>query len=1156
MRRSLAALLSLALAVAPTPAVAAAAPPPASQAGPNSQRITLITGDVVTVAGGRDGLRLLAFEPGSGREGIGYRVTKGRDGALSVVPGDALDLLANGRLDPRLFDLDRLIDDHYSDDKSKALAVLVQGPKGRSTAGAQQVMKDARLRKSLPRLAMSSFAVDKTKTTAQWKALVGGERSPRAFVGEVGKLWLDGRVKATLTESVPQIGAPQVWQSGHTGEGVKVAVLDTGYDTDHPDLAGKVIDSQDFTGQGVEDVAGHGTHVAATIAGTGATTSGAGKGVAPGADLVVGKVLGNDGSGVESDIIAGMEWATTTAGAKVVNMSLGGPDTAGVDPMEQAVNDLSAQTGALFVISAGNEGPRSQTIGSPGSADAAVTVGAVDKQNVLAEFSSSGPRVGDLAVKPDITAPGVDIVAAKAGGGLRSASGTSMAAPHVAGAAALLAELHPDWPATRLKAALTSSAVPTPGLTAFQQGTGRVDVNAAATATVIAEGAPVFGPVSSTVNAPVTRTVSYRNLGSTPVTLTLEVSAAGAPAGLFTVSATSVTVPASGTADVTVTVDGHGRPVGSYSGQLTATTGSEVIRTAIGAYVQPEQHTLNLVVKDRLGAPANTTVWVFSRQSDTETPVAIANGSGTIDLPAGSYYLGALIKTDDTWTMAVVPANMSQDRTIILDSQQAKKATVTVGEPTARQILRETYVNFHYGVEDGLYTGFSMADYVLPVSDQGITYTAIAYFDKEGSSATSPSPYFYRIVDQRSGVPSEPTFQGTPANLTKVDVTYRGTASYASLLVQPEFDTGLSSPAALIYSPVKMPSVVTEYRTPGRWRGLLRFDGKQVLSDPREFGSGLDNTETWNGAVIGPALPAKNGYWSGTAWRDNNEMVFNYIKLHSDSEAGHGGENADTEGSMRLFRDDQQIWSNFVKPRTWLVPVTVPEAPSQYKLTASATNRNGATSTQIDTEWTFTSDATANGPLPLMVVRYRPDGLDELNRAAAGTVTPVVTSVQREPGQAVTSLASCLIESSVDDGSTWTTVAQGSTCGTPQITNPAAPGFVSLRATLADQADNTAKQTIIRAYQVKEAPGSTRIRVQKDAGAGNRITIRGNVSPLTWSAGRDCVKVSTAVWDCWVPGIPAGQAFEYKPLINDSVWSIGSNYHGVGGTTQEITPTF
>ena len=143
-----------------------------------------------------------------------------------------------------------------------------------------------------------------------------------------------------------------------------------------------------------------------------------------------------------------MEWAAAQ-GADVVNMSLGAAfPSNGTAPMDQAVNALTRGSGTLFVVAAGNSGPSGSSVGSPGSADEALTVGAVDSADQIAEFSSRGPRIGDFAVKPDVTAPGVDIVAPLAAGAALGndgqvvdgrylkLSGTSRATPHVAGAAA------------------------------------------------------------------------------------------------------------------------------------------------------------------------------------------------------------------------------------------------------------------------------------------------------------------------------------------------------------------------------------------------------------------------------------------------------------------------------------------------------------------------------------------------------------------------------------------------------------------------------------------------------------------------------------------------------------------------------------------------
>src|SRR5262249_25652003 len=152
-----------------------------------------------------------------------------------------------------------------------------------------------------------------------------------------------------------------------------------------------------------------------------------------GAKLVIGKVLGDDGGGSDSDVIAGMEWAATQA--KIVNMSLGSDyvDPSN-NPVADAVNALSAKYGTLFVGAAGNAGPGVGTVGTPGDADAALTVGAVDSADQVAPFSS----VGGPQSKPDIAAPGVETISARAAGtsmgtiidaDYTAASGTSMATP-------------------------------------------------------------------------------------------------------------------------------------------------------------------------------------------------------------------------------------------------------------------------------------------------------------------------------------------------------------------------------------------------------------------------------------------------------------------------------------------------------------------------------------------------------------------------------------------------------------------------------------------------------------------------------------------------------------------------------------------------------
>lgn len=327
-----------------------------------------------------------------------------------------------------------------------------------------------------------------------------------ASLPEVAAVYLDFQVRATLNDSVPLVGAPQLWalsdQNGQPvrGRGIRVAVIDTGVDYTRPDLGGcfgpgcKVAGGYDFYNNDADpfDDNGHGTHVAGIIGANGTI-----KGVAPEATLLAYKVLGQDGSGWASAIIAALEVAAnpdgdpmTDDGAHVINMSLGGggnPD----DPLSQAV-DQAVQQGSVVVVAAGNAGGYA-TIGSPGSARRAITVAASTKYDARANFSSRGPIPGywDVA-KPDLIAPGAAI-ASTTPSGYQSWSGTSMAAPHVAGAAALLRQIRPSWRPDDIKANLMNNTLDL-GLDVFSQGVGRLQVNRAASAhTLIQPASLSFG---------------------------------------------------------------------------------------------------------------------------------------------------------------------------------------------------------------------------------------------------------------------------------------------------------------------------------------------------------------------------------------------------------------------------------------------------------------------------------------------------------------------------------------------------------------------------------------------------------------------------------------------------------------------------------------
>ncbi len=299
---------------------------------------------------------------------------------------------------------------------------------------------------------------------------------------DVEMIWFDEPVHTMLDASVPLIGAPQVWQAGFTGKGVKVAIVDTGIDPTHLDFAGRIIAIKDFTGEGNTDKNGHGTHVAGTIGGSGAASEGKYKGVAYEASLLAAKVLRGNGSGSTSDVMAGVEWAVQQ-GAHVINLSLGSDGACDGTDALSVLCDSAMDKGSVMCIAAGNAGPGGSTVGSPGCAKQVITIGATSKSDQIASFSSRGPT-SDNRVKPDVCFPGVSIVACRAAGttmgtpvndAYTSASGTSMATPHAAGACALLLQANPGLTPQQVKTILMNTAKNL-GLDANTQGTGRAQV--------------------------------------------------------------------------------------------------------------------------------------------------------------------------------------------------------------------------------------------------------------------------------------------------------------------------------------------------------------------------------------------------------------------------------------------------------------------------------------------------------------------------------------------------------------------------------------------------------------------------------------------------------------------------------------------------------
>jgi serine protease AprX len=355
-----------------------------------------------------------------------------------------------------------------------------------------------------------------------FKALKQLQNNPK-----VKRISVNHPVHGVTYTTARAIGADQAWGStynpGYDGTGITVAVLDSGV-YNLGDMSRKVVAQQDFVDNSNLDWYGHGSHVSATIVGTGANSSpGSGHavkymGVAPGAKVIGVRVLGSDGSGSTSDVISGIDWVIShksTYNIRVINLSLGHPvfESYKTDPLCQAVERAVAH-GIVVVVAAGNFGSNADGttvyggITSPANDPAVITVGAVDthgtiarSDDTIASYSSRGPTAIDGLIKPDIVAPGNKVIAypnrysnlylnnpsnrvyPKGSTNNDKAylllSGTSVAAPVVSGTVALMLDANPSLEPNAVKAILayTAQRMKIPNI--LEQGNGYVNAEGA-----------------------------------------------------------------------------------------------------------------------------------------------------------------------------------------------------------------------------------------------------------------------------------------------------------------------------------------------------------------------------------------------------------------------------------------------------------------------------------------------------------------------------------------------------------------------------------------------------------------------------------------------------------------------------------------------------
>ena len=1095
----------------------AAGPPAGAAAGAAVARaVTLLSGDRVRVLSG-DASRF-TVERAAGREHARF-VTERVHGDLLVLPLEALTLIADGTVDRRLFDVSLLLRSGYDDARRANLPVIVSYGRaaGTARAAAPTTLPGVTVARDLPAVGGVAGIVPKDHATGTWQALTAaapaattttpGPSTRATTPSGVTRIWLDGLRRPALDRSVPQIGGPAAWQAGYTGKGVRVAVLDTGVDATHPDLAGAVALAQNFTDDpDTRDTVGHGTHVASTIAGSGAASGGKYRGVAPDASLLIGKVCQENGC-PDSAILAGMQWAAEQH-ATVANLSLGGPDDADLDPLEEAVNTLTAQSGTLYVIAAGNDGPAAHTVSSPGSADAALTVGAVDRSDAIAPFSSRGPRTGDDAVKPDLTAPGVGIVAARAAGTSEGSpvgdtytalSGTSMATPHVTGSVALLAQEHPGWTAAQYKDTLMAAARPAPDQRVTDQGAGRVDVARAVTQNVSASPPSVSFGIEAWPHdddQPVTRTVTYRNDGTADVVLDLALTPDRAATGaVVTPDTTHLTVPAGGTADVHLTATIRpGDPDGVYSGELSATAGASRVVTPLSITKEVESYDITLTFTDRTGAaPGFAAALVSDLASGDQRELVARDGTLTARLPKGRYDVLGLVASatgDDLTVLAQPVLTVSATAAVAFDARTAAPVTLTVPDPSATPVaLGASYtdrtptqlVEVGIGGAGALFVGRQGP---AAPADQKVTGGVFGEWDRPVTAGGTAEQYL-TVKTFPGGLPHGYERHYHASELATVHHDLAGAGGTTGLLVTTlagdvlagsgGVQLPLPAVATVHLSTDDRPSWITDVllgttAAPDAVTGLLE--------GVREYRLGAPVRELWNRAPFGPVLPAPVGP-SDYVTRAG-DVLYAFPPLVGDA-AGHSGWALDgTATTLALYREGTLV----ARADSVAARFDVPPEPATYRLDATGVRADAkGPSSTVAASWTFRSghtDPAPPTPLPLLAVRYGtavptrdaadgPDGprTDDVRvdglRPARFLRIPV--TVQAQQGSTARRPVLTGVEVSTDDGGTWTPVTlhrdgDGWTVTTARPTT----GWVSLRATARDQGGDLMTQTVLHGY--------------------------------------------------------------------------------------------
>ncbi|WP_134671340.1 S8 family serine peptidase [Halorussus marinus] len=739
--------------------------------GANRTDVTLVTGQTVTAVETANGTR--------------YRVA-GDDRMRKVTTGDAtyvypagVDFETFGR---RLFDVDLLVRQNLTDAETDAIPVIVSGPdrpgptaEERTPADTLEAVEGVRPRATLDSIGAAAATVGKARA----------RRAARRFAADdaVARVTLDAKHRLDLRDADEAVGATRARRTyGATGDGVTVAVVDSGIDDDHPAID-RVVAERDFTYEGrTDDPNGHGTHVAGIVASDDETYTG----MAPDASLIDARVLTEDGWGYTSWILAGMEYAVDS-GADVVSVSLGGSvgSERSDDRYTEAV-DSATDRGAVVVTSAGNGGDAYGTVTTPGIQSRALTVGASVDDDGIPGFSSRGPTKYGYYLKPDLVAPGWGVVSAAAGtDGFARKTGTSMAAPAVSGVAALLLEDNPDWSPARIRGVLTATADPLSGPDVYTQGAGVLNATEALGSELAVAPATVdFGTLRRGDDA--ARTVKLTNTGDETTTVDADAAATDVrdgDAAPVSVNRSTVSVDPGETAHLRLAVDAGDASPGTYSGRLSVGN-----HTVVFGFVR--EHAITV---EKAPVPNTSTagdrVWLFadrpgrSKLTGRDGLVRL-NGSSTTyhAVGGGTYRLLSSGRDERTGEPIVFERTLTVDgdERVVLNETETVRHDLDTGEigPVA---TRNVTVDYAATTASGRTYGGSItapnpdapAVRFGPDSALNATVGRLLVSNGSGDGAAFDAAAVYHLLHEVDGVDGGRTTTVDPDALAAKNVTYR-----------------------------------------------------------------------------------------------------------------------------------------------------------------------------------------------------------------------------------------------------------------------------------------------------------------------------------------------------------------------------------------------